>query len=244
MICTCSGSELSAASCTDTHRAHKSTNVTLLASYISDFSATISCGNTSIPNYRDTSFENADLTQIHGEPTYETLTVLFNQLKANTCSVQTSLGGGQHGYLSLVLSPAQYNITAPNIPFTYPTHPGPLTLPVYQLPHVTQQITSQHTKSIRVFNECGNVEQALRKQIVAAIEPSFLAAIKTRQTNTITLRVYEIMEFVFRNFGCVTPAKLVDKEQQLLTWAYDPALTIVLLYNKIDDLMDLENAAG
>ena len=29
---TCSGSEISAASCTDTHRAHKSTNVTLLAS--------------------------------------------------------------------------------------------------------------------------------------------------------------------------------------------------------------------
>ena len=82
----------------------------------------MSGGNTSIPNYRDTSFEYANLTQIHGEPTYETLTALFNHLKANTCSVQTSLGGGQHGYLGLVLSPAQYNTITPNNPFTYPAH--------------------------------------------------------------------------------------------------------------------------
>ena len=133
---------------TDIHRAHKSTNVTLLASYVSDFSATMSGGNTSIPNYRDTSFEYADLTQIHGEPTYKTLTILFNQFKANARSVRTSLGGGQHGHLSLVLSPAQYNTIAPNQPFIYPAHPGPLTLPAYQLLHVTQQITSQHAESI------------------------------------------------------------------------------------------------
>jgi len=204
----------------------------------------MSGGNSSIPNYRETTFEYADLTPIHGEPTYKSLTVLFNQLKANARSVRSSLGGGQHGYLGLVLSPAIYNTIAPNTPFQYPVHPGPLILPEFQLPHVTHQVTSQHAENVRVFNECGNVVQALRKQIVTAIEPSYLAAIKNRQTNTITLRVHEIMEYLFRNFGRVTPAKLADEEQQLLAWVYDPTLPIVLLYNKIDDLMDLANAAG
>ena len=201
-------------------------------------------GNTSIPNYRETTFEYADLTPIRGEPTYDSLTILLNQLKANARSVRTSLGGGQHGYLGLLMSPAQYATIAPHTPFIYPTHPGQLNIPAYQLPHVTQQLTSQHNENVRLFNEYCNVEQALRKQVVAAIDPSYLAALKNRQTNTITLQLNEIIEYLFRNYGRVTPAHLVNEEQQLLAWSYDPSLPIVLLFNKINDLMDLANAAG
>ena len=85
-----------------------------------------------IPNYRDTTFEYVDLTHIHGEPTYDSLTVIFNQLKANARYVHTSLGGGYHGYLGLLLSPAQYTTLARNTPFIYPTHSGPLNLPACQ----------------------------------------------------------------------------------------------------------------
>ena len=106
-------------------------------------------GSSAIPNYRDTSFEYADLTVIHGEPTYETLKTLVNQLKANARSVRTTLGGGQHGYLGLVLSSQQYAIVAPNTPFHRPHHPGPLNIPPYQLPHVTQQIQATHAEQVR-----------------------------------------------------------------------------------------------
>ena len=116
--------------------------------------------NNAIPNYQKTTFGYMDLTPIHGEPTYNSLTIILNQLKANSCSVQTPLGGGHHGYLSLLLSPAQYTTIAPTMPFQYPVHPGILNLPAYQLPYVTQQIISQHHESIRLFNKCGNVEQA------------------------------------------------------------------------------------
>ena len=55
-------------------------------------------GSSSIPNYLDTVFEYADLTAIVGEPTYDTLKLLLNQLKANARAVRTTLGGGNHGY--------------------------------------------------------------------------------------------------------------------------------------------------
>ena len=42
-------------------------------------------GSSAIPNYRYTSFEYADLTVIHSEPTYETLKTLANQLKLMLC---------------------------------------------------------------------------------------------------------------------------------------------------------------
>lgn len=89
------------------------------------------------------------------------------------------------------------------------------------------------------------MEQAPRKQvIIAVLDPPYLALLKKHQTNTITLRLHEFVDFLFRNYGHVTPAQLANEEQQLLSWSYDPSLLIVLLYNKIDDLMDLANTAS
>ena len=56
----------------------------------------------------------------------------------------------------------------------------------YQLPHITQQQQARHAEDIRLYNECHHVKQVLRKQIVTAVEDSYLAALKNRQTNTIS----------------------------------------------------------
>ena len=58
----------------------------------------------SVPSVED--FTNAfptQVTPIVGEPTYATLKTLKDQLKANAASVPTTLGGGNHGYLGLIL---------------------------------------------------------------------------------------------------------------------------------------------
>ena len=198
----------------------------------------------SVPNYRTTIFEYVDLTVIHSEPTYETLSTMLNQLKANARSVRTTLGGGQHGYLGLLLPRKQYEVLAQNTPFQAPLHPGQLIIPPFQLPHVTQQIISQHTEAVRLYNECYHVGQALRKQIVTAIDDSYLAALKDRHTNTITVPLTDIILYLFRNYGRVTPATLVEEEQKVLQWIFDPHLPIVLVFNKVNDLMDLASAAG
>ena len=52
-------------------------------------------------------------TPIQGEPTYKTLKRLKNELRTNASSVDTDLGGGDHGYLRLVLTDAEYARVAP-----------------------------------------------------------------------------------------------------------------------------------
>lgn len=158
--------------------------------------------------------------------------------------VRTILGGGQHGYLGLILSPQQYDVIAPGTPFVRPANPGPLVIPPFQLPHITQEAQSRHSEQVRLYNKCYNVEQALRKQLVAAIQDSYLASLKNRQTNTITVPLDQLIDYLFVNYGRVTPAKLQHEEQQLTEWIYDPALPIVLVFNKIHDLLDLATAAG
>ncbi len=204
----------------------------------------MSITSSSIPNYRTTVFEHVDLTVIHGEPMYESLQLLLNQLKANARAVRNALGGGNHGYLGLLLTHEQYNVIAPNTPFIPPVHPGQLIIPPFQLPHVTHQVMSTHNEAVRVYNECYRVTQALRKQIISVINDSYLAALKDRHTNTITVPIADIITYLFRNYGRVTPATLVDEEQKVLQWTFDPALPIVLVFNNVDDLMDLASAAG
>ena len=81
---------------------------------------------TSNTNFRDLYFEHKDLTRIIGEPTFSTLHLMILELKANASSVSSTLGGGQHGYIGVILSPVTYATLAPMQPFVPPIHPGVL----------------------------------------------------------------------------------------------------------------------
>ena len=64
-------------------------------------------------NYKDTLFERANLPPICGEPTFETLHKLQNEIKENAKFVYSNLGGGAHVHLGLVLTNAQYALISP-----------------------------------------------------------------------------------------------------------------------------------
>lgn len=199
-------------------------------------------GQTTVPNYRDTLFEYSDLSPIVGEPTYESLRVLLNQIKANARSIHTTLGGGQHGHLGLVLTPQQYALLTPQ-PYVRPPRPPPLVIPAFQLPHVVQTEQARHAEQVRLFNECNNVEQALRQQIVKAVGDAYLTALRNRQTNTIDGTIPVILDYLFSNHGRVTPAMLHHEEKLVKEMHYDPAHPIDVIFNKVEDLSDLSSAA-
>ena len=86
---------------------------------------------------------------------------MHNQLKANARAGRTSLGGGNYGYIALVLTPTQYSIVS-EVLFVRPEHPGLLTIPPFQLQHIVADTKARHNEAVRLFHECKNVEQALR----------------------------------------------------------------------------------
>ena len=83
---------------------------------------------TSTVNYRDIHFELANLTPIRGEPTFETVHKLWNEIKVNARSVYSHLGIGTHGHLGLVLAAAKYSDVS-NTVLTRTAHPGLLVIP-------------------------------------------------------------------------------------------------------------------
>ena len=78
-----------------------------------------------LPDFKQSYFPYQELDRIHGQPTLHQIVKIYKQLKENAASVPTTLAGGQHGYLSLVLSDQQWMAIPNAVPFIRPVNPGP-----------------------------------------------------------------------------------------------------------------------
>ena len=194
-------------------------------------------------DYTKTYFQYPTLSVIHGEPTYEGLQELKDELKANAATVSSNLGGGSHGHLGLIMTLAEYTNLAPETPYITPVHPGPLIIAEGTTQHNSTRLTREHNEQIRVFRESVDVKQALIKQIVASIETKYLKTLRNSVTNTITRSVPEILTYLFHRYGRVNPDTLCQKETELRAFVYTLQDPLVTLYDQVEDLKKLGDAA-
>ena len=195
-------------------------------------------------NYSATYFQYKELSKIHGEPNYETIKRLHNQVKANAASVPSTLGGGAFGHLGLVITPQQYAMIS-NAPFNRPNHPGPLVIPLNSTQAQIQAIRDTHTEQLRIFNGVLGVESALRQQINMAIEDPYLKSIRNRQTNAIILPVSEIFQqHLYPTYGEVDTLRLEEEREKVVQTVYDVSYPPDTVYETIEDLMDMGAAAN
>ena len=120
-------------------------------------------------DYRTTVLEYSTLTCIHGEPTFEGVRKLHKELMVNAQTVHSDLGSGAHGHLGLVLSPQQYALLS-NVNYNRPQHPGQLVILAGTTQHIARTMKEQHLERLRVFHKVLGAEQALKQQIVTAID--------------------------------------------------------------------------
>ena len=141
---------------------------------------------TSNINYTKTYFKYPTPTPINGEPTNKALKRLKNELRANASGVDTDLGGGDHGYLGLVLTNAEYaRINPTPLPFIAPVYPGPLIIPAGATAVQAVQARETHNEQQRLYRECKNVEKALLRHIQNAVEEKYIEHLVNEDTGLI-----------------------------------------------------------
>eukprot|EP00957_Ditylum_brightwellii_P195788 14916738-Ditylum_brightwellii.AAC.1 len=78
----------------------------------------------------------------------------------NAASVPTTLGGGNHGHLALVMNPARYLALSKGAPFIPPRNLGPV--PVPPTPFMTEVqmelLQQQHQSDLSAFHTCNNTK--------------------------------------------------------------------------------------
>ena len=100
-----------------------------------------------------------------------------------------------------------------------------------------------HAEDLRLFREVLGVERTLIQQIVAALDPKYLKALRYPVTNKITSTIPEILLHLFNTYGHVTPTELYDLKQKVETMTFLPKEPIDTLIKEIDDLVDVADLA-
>ena len=194
-------------------------------------------------NYREDLFRHQDLTRIHGEPSFATLRILARELRANAGAVHSTLGGGTLGHIGLLLTNAQYDLLAPGTPYLRPAFPVPLDIPVGSTRIAEAQLTREHKEESRIFYEVLGVENALKQQLIKAIDSNYLEAIRDPVTYDLQGTICDTLTYLVTTYGKVTPDEVYTFYEKVCKQTYSPATPIDLIFQSIVDLAELGDAA-
>ena len=193
-------------------------------------------------DYAASYFKYKTPTPIHGAPTNKTLKRLKHELRANSSSVESDLGGGDHGYLGLILNNGEYATASPT-PFQAPSYPAPLTIPAGTDQVTALNMREQHKEERRAYYECKNVEKALQRHIQDAIEDKYLESLIDEDTQLIQDDIPTVMKYLFDTYGTIPSEEVKQKELEIRSMSFNPADPMILLFNPLEKLRKMAEAA-
>jgi hypothetical protein len=196
-----------------------------------------------IPSVKDTYFQHKVLTPVAGKPTYESLQNILNELKANASSVPSTLGGGQHGHLGLLISDTRYTALANTLHWVSPGNPGPFDPPDSTGPQI--EAAKDVWKELKqTFELSQATEKALIAQVVEATDAIYLRSLLNRATGQYSSSIRNLITHLFDTYGKITPQQVKAKEVELYNLHYDISQPVDTVFNAIDDLSELAEHAG
>ena len=137
-------------------------------------------------DFRTTHFEIKAPTKIEGEPNFETLTRLYDEIKRCAQNVPSNLGGGNYGHLGLVVTATDYQLVSITA-FIRPLNPGDFVLPVHpQGGNFTAEeiavLKDDYNDNLTKYQTVQQVEIALKQYIVEAIHDDYLLDLRNSLT--------------------------------------------------------------
>ena len=196
-----------------------------------------------LQDFKTTHFDYPELSRIVGEPTLASLITPRNQVKANAQTVDTTLGGGAHGHLGLISTPQVYATITGTSPYIRPALPTLDILPTDTQYQIAQK-RHQYGEDMRQYREVQGIERAIIQQLVAAIEPKYIRALRDDKTNKITKTIPNIFRYLFETYGDISPRELQQLRNQVETLVFDPTEPVDSVFSEIEDLDTIASMAN
>ena len=177
--------------------------------------------------------------EIRIKPTFEKLRTMKKLLEANATSVHSDLGGGQFGHLGVVLDDITYQTH-----YVSPIHPGILLIPQGTAHYEAVRLREEHNENIRLFLETIDVNNALMKQIINTIDADYIKELQNEIISTITNTIPQVLTFLFIRYSEVNNERVIKEEDKVKSFTWTITNPPVVIYNLIDDLDTISEAAG
>ena len=200
---------------------------------------------TAIPAATSFAFPHATLTKIQGRPTEQTVKLLQRELYANARAVPSTRGGGTNGYLGLLMPATKYSARAGvRFPWYNVSHPG--NLPVHEDDATSASITALDRKydaQLREYNELTKVKQALKTQLLEAIEPTYLRILSDEEFGFADVSPAFILEHLRTNYSDIEPEEL-ELNRMSLKATYNVDEPMELLWEKVQTARNFAERHG
>ena len=109
--------------------------------------------------------------------------------------------------------------------------------------HAAMRMRDDFKEDKRVYKETITVEKTLLKQLSKAVPEMYLKTFQNKFSNTISKPVSHILQHLFDTYGRVSQEILSEEESKLKAKVFDVSEPLVIMYNEVDELKDLAEAA-
>jgi len=171
---------------------------------------------------------------LDGESTYDSINSLMQMLYANAATLTSTMGGGKHGHIGLIMKPALYR-TLSTTPYETPVDPGPIpTFTAGSSGLAREQITNEFDESKRIFLNHHNMDLALKALIIEAVDSVYLEEKRDRYTGFLAVTARDIMNHLLQRYGKITASDLMANKRKM-DEPFDPSVPIDVYFKRIDE---------
>ena len=196
----------------------------------------------SVDAIRD-SFPFPTIPKLTGLPTYESIRSIHMKLKSNAASIPSTLGGGNHGLLGLVLAAATYQLFTGHA-FVMPLNPGAVpVIPAGATAAHTGELVCQHGENLQMYQETQRTDQALKQQLLNAVDEMYTRGLRNPHTGYSNVTTMGLLTHLYNTYGSITSMDLEQNDIRMKT-QYDPTQPIEVLFNQIETAQEFAEAAN
>ena len=176
------------------------------------------------------------LPSIIGEPNYESINNMVQTLYGNAATLATTLGGGAHGHIGIIMTNALY-ATLTATPYTAPIDPGVLPIiPLNATIAVRENLRVEHKEERRIYDNHINMDDALKGQVVDTIDETYICEIRNKYTGYLGVTTRDLLDHLLDRYGKITPADL-EANKTKMNEPIDATQSIDIFFQHIDDCL-------
>jgi hypothetical protein len=152
------------------------------------------------------------VTKIHGQPTSHDLTNLEKEIISILANIPTTLGGGNHGHVGVIMDQVDYNTMTTGIDFVNPVNPGiyPADLALNAAAGTRAREEAIHKELIAQFETFEGVKLGTKDLILEAVDNEYLSEIEHDTLGFLNQTPRQMIEHLLTRGGALDFADTKD----------------------------------
>jgi len=152
------------------------------------------------------------VTKIHGQPTSHDLTNLEKEIISILANIPTTLGGGNHGHVGVIMEPTDYSTMTGGIDFVNPANPGiyPAGLALNAAAGTRAREEAIHKELIAQFETLEGVKLGTKDLILEAVDNEYLSEIEHDTLGFLNQTPRQMIEHLLTRGGALDFADTKD----------------------------------